>query len=42
MFHFRCDRGIFFPNHLTPSSKGKLMPKDPNVKRVCDDFFFLA
>ena len=42
MFHFRWVCGIIFLNRLTPSSKGKLMPKDPNVKRGFDDFFFLS
>ena len=42
IFHFRRICGIFFLNRLTPFSKGKLMPKDPNVKRGFDDFFFLA
>ena len=42
MFHFRWVCGIFFLNHLTPFSKDKLMPKDRNVKRGFDDFFFLA
>ena len=41
-FSFQWVCGIFFLNRLTPFSKGKLMPKDPNVKRGFDDFFFLA
>ena len=39
---FQVGLRIFFLNHLTPFSKDKLMPKDPNVKRGFDDFFFLA
>ena len=31
-FHFRCVCGIFFPNRLTPPSKGKVMPKAHKVQ----------